>query len=83
MAVRPQLVAAAARIARNNSEDWKRFFIALAAFAEEGRNNCVMSPIETLQVNQGKAQALTDLCEELDKCIEKDDRAIQRKEREL
>ncbi len=83
MADRPDLVIEAARLARNAPEEWKHFLNALAAHTEVSRNNCVTSPVAELQVNQGKAQALTDLCERLDNCIVKADRAIQRKETKL
>lgn len=54
--------------------------LSFAALVEQSRNNCITSPIETLQVNQGKAQALTDLCITLGDCVKLSDRIIQRKE---
>jgi hypothetical protein len=79
MAVRERLALAAASLAKNNPQDWRAFMIELAAFTEESRNNCVTSELSHLQVNQGKAQALTALCEELGDCVKTVDRAIQRR----
>lgn len=64
-----QVVAAAAKLARIANPEWKEFLLALAAFEEQLRDNVVMSPVETIQINQGKAQLLTGLRRNLENCM--------------
>lgn len=64
-----QVTIAAAKLARIAYPEWKEFLLALAAFEDQLRDNVVMSPVETIQINQGKAQLLTGLRRNLENCI--------------
>jgi len=59
------LTIKAAELAGRAPEDWLLFIEALAAHVEEVRDNCIRSPLDMLQINQGRAQALTAILKEL------------------
>ena len=63
------LVLAAANLARAAPERWKNFMDALAAYTEDKGIECIQSPIDMLQVAQGRAQGLAALGRLLDGCL--------------
>jgi hypothetical protein len=62
------LAQAAARLARTSPESWGQFVSAFEAFTAETTTQCVQSPIDELQRNQGRAQAITRLQNTLSTC---------------
>lgn len=61
-------------LARQRPEEWKHFLQAMQAYADYARDNCVSSPVDMLQVNQGRAQAAGTLFKLLSECISTADR---------
>lgn len=59
------LTIKAAELASRAPEDWTLFIEALSAHVDEARENCIRSPIDMLQINQGRAQAMTALLKDL------------------
>ena len=54
------LIFSAARVSFRAPQEWAQFVSALKAYADERSAECVRSPIDMLQVTQGRAQASRD-----------------------
>jgi len=68
------LILNSASLARRAPEEWQRFLGALAKYVEVQRNHCIASPLETLPVAQGRAQACTALYALLAECLSSADK---------
>lgn len=68
-----KLVYAADKLSRVGSA-WDEFILALESEVTIAKDNCVASPLENLQVNQGRAQSLTSLLGKLKTCRVEADR---------
>lgn len=56
------LTTRAAALARSSPQQWQEFLRALNAFKDGHKENLVNSPLADIQVNQGRAQILSILC---------------------
>jgi hypothetical protein len=65
MSISKELIFAAAALARSSPENWQRFLTAFKGHCDELKDQCVASPVEMLQVTQGRAQAATGLLKDL------------------
>lgn len=74
MTVESDLTLAAARIARSSPDAWDRFVAAVQAYSSQQIQNCIQSPLETLPVAQGRAQATARLYGLLAECISSADK---------
>jgi hypothetical protein len=72
--VEQDLTLAAARIARSSPDAWDRFVAAVQAYSSQQITNCIQSPLETLPVTQGRAQATARLYGLLAECISSADK---------
>lgn len=63
-----QLIIAAARISRAAPESWEQLLAAFRAYTDTQRDNCISSPVDNLQVAQGRAQACAALLRLFDDC---------------
>jgi len=70
---------ASARLARSAPKSFEDFLGAFSAYAARQASNCIMSPVETLQVNQGRAQAASVLLTLLKDCVATADKLEDRK----
>lgn len=57
MSVEKNLIFAAAHLAHRSPQEWAQFISALTAYANDKRDECIRSPLDMLQVTQGRAQA--------------------------
>lgn len=73
-----QLILKAANLARSAPHEWAEFLQAFADFSEHHRDNLLNSPLDALQVNQGRAQMLKTTNEMLAKAVTEADK-IKRK----
>lgn len=69
-----QLILKAANLARSAPTQWADFLKALAEYKEHHRDNLLNSPLDALQVNQGRAQMLDITCNLLAKAVEDADK---------
>jgi hypothetical protein len=51
------LIFAAAHLAHRAPQEWAQFISTLTAYADARRDECIRSPLDMLQVTQGRAQA--------------------------
>lgn len=65
-----ELIRAAANLARANRPDWEVFLRALQGHVDTLKDHCVSSPLEHLQVAQGRAQAARDLLRTLQTAVQ-------------
>lgn len=65
MSTSRSLTVRAAELASRAPEDWQLFIESLTAHVDEARDNCIRSPLDMLQINQGRAQALTAILQTL------------------
>lgn len=63
------LILAAARVAHRAPQEWASLISALTAYANDKREECIRSPIEGLQVAQGRAQAISAVRDLLADCV--------------
>jgi hypothetical protein len=63
------LILAAAKLQRTAPESWKEFLGAFEDHTNKTRDNCISSPLETLPLNQGRAQACVALLKVLRDCL--------------
>lgn len=64
-----ELILSSASLARRAPQEWQVFLGALAKYTETHRSYCIQSPLETLPVAQGRAQACTALLALLAECL--------------
>lgn len=62
------LIFAAANVATRAPQEWATFIIALTAHVNNKRDECIRSPLDMLQVTQGRAQASAALRDILADC---------------
>ena len=74
MTVENDFQMAAAKLARVAPENWKQFLGAFQAYSSMQIQNCVQSPLETLPVAQGRAQATARLYGLMAECIQAADK---------
>lgn len=67
------LILKTAVLARSAPEKFEDFIAALRAHTDALKDVCVMSPLEMLQVNQGRAQATAALLKTLSEALKKAD----------
>lgn len=72
------LTMKAAQLARLAPREWREFMEALAVYNNVHRENLVMSPLQELPVNQGRAQSLSSLHDRLAHAVSNADK-INRK----
>jgi hypothetical protein len=65
-----KLALAAVSLKARAIEDFDQFLVALREYANTQRDNCIQSPVETLQVAQGRAQQCAQLLKILENCRE-------------
>lgn len=75
------LTLAASRLARNAPTSWEVFMDVFRAYTQRAVEDCVRSPLEELQRNQGRAQATARLLAVFEGCLKSADQ-IERKENE-
>lgn len=63
------LIFAAASVAHRAPHEWADFISKLTAYVEVKRDECIRSPLDMLQVTQGRAQASGALREILADCV--------------
>jgi hypothetical protein len=63
-----QLILAAAKMSRVAPESWEQFLAAFRTYTDITRDNCISSPVDILQVAQGRAQACAALLRLMDDC---------------
>jgi hypothetical protein len=63
-----ELAIKATSLSRVAPREWHDFLQALAVYNEVHRKNLIMSPIPELPVNQGRAQSLATLFDQLQNC---------------
>jgi histidine ammonia-lyase len=63
------LIFAAASVAHRAPQEWAQFISALTAYANDRRDECIRSPLDMLQVTQGRAQASAVLRDLLADCV--------------
>lgn len=68
-----ELTHRAAALARAAPREWPEFLQAMQEYTDEIRNHCISSPVETLQVSQGRAQNCRDLLRLFAECQETSD----------
>jgi len=69
-----QFYVKASRLARAAPKNWHDFLNEFAALVEKSRTDCIKSEPAYLQINQGRAQQMTALLEDLQKCQEISDK---------
>ena len=79
MSQRTDYQIAAARLAERDPQLWRAFLAQLAVQAGEELTAMMNSPVETLQVRQGRAQAMRDLFDLTDGAVEAARRMDNRK----
>lgn len=72
--VEQDLIVRAAVLARTSPDLWKQFVGALAAYSGQQATNCVQSPLDSLPVMQGRAQASARLHTLLADCVSSADK---------
>ncbi len=65
-----ELIRCAANLARSRRLEWEEFLRAFAGHVDTLKDQCVSSPLEHLQVAQGRAQAARDLLRTLQTCVQ-------------
>lgn len=68
MQPKENLIVKAAHLAKSSPTTWANFLAAFEEVAEVHRKNLLLSPLPELQVNQGRAQAMASLLEDLKNC---------------
>jgi hypothetical protein len=64
-----ELIYTAANVATRAPQEWAAFIIALSAHVNTKRDECIRSPLDMLQVTQGRAQASGALRDILADCV--------------
>lgn len=73
-----ELVHRAAALARAAHPEWQEFLRAMQEYTDEIRDHCISSPVEALQVSQGRAQNCRDLLRLFAECQETSDQMKQK-----
>ena len=58
-------ILAAAALSRSAPAQWDAFMLELKAYADRKRDDCVQATVDTLQVAQGRAQAVSGILKEM------------------
>jgi hypothetical protein len=72
------LILKAANLARRAPQDWEQFIGALKIYTDIRRDQCVSSPVDTLQVAQGRAQQSASLLRLLEECVKTADQMTEK-----
>lgn len=73
------LTIATADLARRSPEEWSKFLAAFRAHSNVRRDQCVSSPVEQLQVTQGRAQESVALLRIFETCLQAADRITEKR----
>jgi hypothetical protein len=76
-----KLTLAAAALARAAPNAWQEFLVALKAYADRRKDECVQSSLEELQRTQGRAQLAASLFDLLGDAVKDADRISKQRER--
>ena len=74
-----ELIFTSAAIARRAPEEWSDFLAAFKSYTETRRDQCVSSPVDTLQVAQGRAQQCVSLLRLFEDCVKTADQITEKK----
>lgn len=74
MQPRDNLTIKAAALARQSPELWAEFVEAFAVVTKLHQDNLLRSPLEVLQVTQGRAQMSNELCRALTEAVSNADK---------
>jgi len=74
-----QLIVASAALARRAPEEWLDFLAAFKNYTDTRRDQCVSSPVDTLQVAQGRAQQCVSLLRLLEECVKTADQITEKR----
>lgn len=72
------LIVAAAHLAKSSPTSWQNFMAALGVHVDLHRKQLLTSPTQDLQVNQGRAQSLAALFDDLTTCSSVADKIAQK-----
>lgn len=64
-----KLIIAAAQVAYRAPQEWASFISALHVYADTKRDECIRSPLDMLQITQGRAQTAVALRDLLAECV--------------
>lgn len=78
-----ELIIAAADLARSSPRSWEAFLQAMQDYTDEKRDQCISSPVEALQVSQGRAQNSRDLLRLFTDCLKTSEQIKQKSEKRL
>lgn len=73
------LIFTSAAIARRAPEEWSDFLAAFKTYTDARRDQCVSSPVDTLQVAQGRAQQCVSLLRLFEDCIRTADQITEKR----
>lgn len=76
-----ELIHKAAALARSAPREWGDFLQAMQVYTDEKRDQCISSPVESLQVSQGRAQNARDLLRLLSGCLQTSEQIKQKSEK--
>jgi hypothetical protein len=74
-----ELIVVSAAIARRAPEEWSDFLAAFKSYTDTRRDQCVSSPVDTLQVTQGRAQQCVSLLRLLEDCVRTADQIAEKR----
>ena len=72
------LILKSAAVARRSHQEWSDFLAALKSYTDTKRDQCVSSPVDTLQVAQGRAQQCVALLRLLEDCVKTADQITEK-----
>jgi hypothetical protein len=73
------LIITSAAIARRAPDEWTDFLAAFKSYTDTRRDQCVSSPVDMLQVAQGRAQQCVSLLRLFEECIRTADQITEKK----
>lgn len=79
MKAEDDLILKSAGLAHAAPEEWKAFVASMKAVSFEWMTNCVRSPVDALQVNQGRAQQAALLADLFEGAVKAADRIVERR----
>lgn len=72
------LIVKSAAISRRAPNEWSDFLAAFKSYTDARRDQCVSSPVDTLQVAQGRAQQCASLLRLLEECVKTADQISEK-----
>jgi hypothetical protein len=73
------LILVSAAIARRAPEEWSEFLEAFKSYTDTKRDQCISSPVDTIQVAQGRAQQCVSLLRLFEDCVRAADQIAEKK----